>query len=267
MRPVAGGILALVLALPAVRAEDKDKAKPAEPAADKDKQKPATPAEQYKSLLREYTDAQREFFKAYAEAKTPDEKQKLFQEKLPRADKFAPRFLELAEKNPKDPAAVDALVWVANNVQQPGANTPRAKALELLVRDHVDSDKTAGVCDSLVFDRDPGAEALLRKLMEKSPSKDVQGRACLALGMSLNRHSRTKEAEEVLDRAATTYADVKHPRYGTVGKKAKGELFEVRFLAVGKEAPDVAGEDQDGKAFKLSEYRGKVVLLDFWGNW
>ena len=29
----------------------------------------------------------------------------------------------------------------------------------------------------------------------------------------------------------------------------------------------VSGEDLDGKPFKLSEYRGKVVLLDFWGHW
>ena len=28
-----------------------------------------------------------------------------------------------------------------------------------------------------------------------------------------------------------------------------------------------AGEDIDGVPFKLSEYRGKVVVLDFWGDW
>lgn len=36
---------------------------------------------------------------------------------------------------------------------------------------------------------------------------------------------------------------------------------------VGKVAPDIRGKDLDGKKFKLSDYRGKVVLLDFWGNW
>jgi peroxiredoxin len=36
---------------------------------------------------------------------------------------------------------------------------------------------------------------------------------------------------------------------------------------LGKKAPEIAGEDIDGKKFKLSDYRGKVVLLDFWGNW
>jgi hypothetical protein len=37
--------------------------------------------------------------------------------------------------------------------------------------------------------------------------------------------------------------------------------------AVGSPAPEIVGKDADGKAFKLSDYRGKVVLLDFWGNW
>lgn len=36
---------------------------------------------------------------------------------------------------------------------------------------------------------------------------------------------------------------------------------------VGDEAKDIAGEDVDGKSFKLSDYRGKVVMLDFWGFW
>ena len=38
-------------------------------------------------------------------------------------------------------------------------------------------------------------------------------------------------------------------------------------LAIGKAAPEIEGEDVDGKKFKLSEYRGKVVVLDFWGDW
>jgi cytochrome oxidase Cu insertion factor (SCO1/SenC/PrrC family) len=38
-------------------------------------------------------------------------------------------------------------------------------------------------------------------------------------------------------------------------------------LAIGKVAPEIEGKDVDGKKFKLSEYRGKVVVLDFWGDW
>jgi peroxiredoxin len=32
-------------------------------------------------------------------------------------------------------------------------------------------------------------------------------------------------------------------------------------------APDIESEDLDGVKFKLSDYRGKVVVLDFWGDW
>ncbi|MBM4014145.1 MAG: hypothetical protein FJ293_04165 [Planctomycetes bacterium] len=39
------------------------------------------------------------------------------------------------------------------------------------------------------------------------------------------------------------------------------------LAVIGKPAPEIAGMDLDGVAFKLSDYRGKVVLLDFWGYW
>ena len=38
-------------------------------------------------------------------------------------------------------------------------------------------------------------------------------------------------------------------------------------LEIGKEAPDIEGEDVDGTPFRLSDYRGKIVVLDFWGDW
>jgi cytochrome oxidase Cu insertion factor (SCO1/SenC/PrrC family) len=43
--------------------------------------------------------------------------------------------------------------------------------------------------------------------------------------------------------------------------------FEQRELAIGKVAPEIEGEDADGVPFKLADYRGKVVVLDFWGHW
>jgi len=48
--------------------------------------------------------------------------------------------------------------------------------------------------------------------------------------------------------------------------KDKGKISK-SDLEPGKLAPDIEGEDIDGQKFKLSEYRGKVVLLDFWGHW
>ncbi len=44
------------------------------------------------------------------------------------------------------------------------------------------------------------------------------------------------------------------------------ELIE-SLKIVGTPAPEIEGKDLDGVAFKLSDYHGKVVLLDFWGYW
>ena len=38
-------------------------------------------------------------------------------------------------------------------------------------------------------------------------------------------------------------------------------------LVVGKPAPEIDGVDLDGKPLKLSSYRGKAVVLVFWGSW
>ncbi len=36
---------------------------------------------------------------------------------------------------------------------------------------------------------------------------------------------------------------------------------------VGKAAPEIEGTDIQGQRLTLSSYRGKVVLIDFWGDW
>ena len=36
---------------------------------------------------------------------------------------------------------------------------------------------------------------------------------------------------------------------------------------IGQTAPEIEGKDLESKPMKLSEFRGKVVVLDFWGFW
>jgi hypothetical protein len=70
------------------------------------------------------------------------------------------------------------------------------------------------------------------------------------------------EGEKYLTMAIDLYAKGDRQR-----QEAEQELKSLRTLRVGKPAPEIKAGDLDGKEFKLSEYRGKVVLLDFWGNW
>ena len=38
-------------------------------------------------------------------------------------------------------------------------------------------------------------------------------------------------------------------------------------INIGQLVPEIEAEDIDGVKFKLSDYRGKVVVLDFWATW
>jgi peroxiredoxin len=42
---------------------------------------------------------------------------------------------------------------------------------------------------------------------------------------------------------------------------------QVRSAAERKAAPNFTLKDEDGKSVQLSDYRGKVVLLNFWATW
>jgi peroxiredoxin len=48
---------------------------------------------------------------------------------------------------------------------------------------------------------------------------------------------------------------------------AAGAKYMMTSLSVGQAAPEITGRDLDGLPFSLSDYRGKVVLLMFSGDW
>ena len=57
------------------------------------------------------------------------------------------------------------------------------------------------------------------------------------------------------------------PALAVAGCDRANHSASVIGTAVGNTAPEMDGFDADGKPLKLSDYRGKVVLLDFWATW
>ena len=80
--------------------------------------------------------------------------------------------------------------------------------------------------------------------------------------------SLRQQAEAMFERVKVDYGDIKD-LHGTVLQRetltavADRELIDIRTLCIGQTAPEITGEDIDGKRMTLSEYRGNVVLLDF----
>lgn len=247
---------------------------------------------QYEQIVQEHQAAQRKWREAYSEAKTEEERSGL---KYPQPEEFAPHLLALAKEHPRDPAAIDALAWITQNSRQ---GDELDTALRLLLADHAKAEALTNVVPWLQHASSREAEPFLRAVAEKSASDPVKGRALLTLGrilkdqagyvdvlktntdpkrverythrfgkdVSANADAVRNEAESIFETVITKYGG--QPDYsGTLGQAAKGELYEMRNLVIGKVAPEIEGKDVDGKAFKLSEYRGKVVVLDFWGHW
>jgi cytochrome oxidase Cu insertion factor (SCO1/SenC/PrrC family) len=54
-------------------------------------------------------------------------------------------------------------------------------------------------------------------------------------------------------------------RDSTRATKEETAPFDDVGTNVGQKAPDISAEDVQGKPLKLSDYRGKIVVLEFWG--
>jgi hypothetical protein len=256
MRRLIPALVALLVLVPVCRAgappDDKDKAA-----------KPATPAEQVKALTQEYNKRYNEFLHVYRTAKTNEERRKAIQEKLPKVREYTRKLLKIAEEHPKTPAAVDALVWVA--VKTPYA-PDGTEAQNILLKDHIKSPKLTRFVAMIPSSRIPDKVKTLKRIIEENPHNQVKGQATFALGQLYMNQKKEKAAEKAFEDVVKNYGALPGGR-GSLGAMARTNLFEIRHLSVGKVAPNIVGTDEDGKKFQLSDYRGKVVLLDFWGEW
>ena len=175
--------------------------------------------------------------------------------------------LALLENYPGSPEALDAATWIM-------LNTPDGpeveKAADVIQKEHTRDTNLVSLCQELERVRHRCSKPLLEAILSDNPSVDVRGTACFALATLLKDEAKygqnkkaTAEAEKRFERVITEFGQVTQ-RGWKLEDLAKPELFELRRLTIGKPAPEIDGEDLNGQPMKLSDYRGKVIVLTFW---
>jgi hypothetical protein len=303
MKPLRILALLALTALPAAAQKEQIPATPIQPApaeaaAQKgDADKPADELEQiqseFKALSDEFTARIKEAGKDSAKVQEIGKELRAAQLEL-----FA-KAEALVKSQRGSELGVRTQVWLAGAHADPSA---KAAALQDLLDNHIESPHLAKLVPSLSARMNVAPEEALKALVGKSPHAEVRGAALLMMASnaaasaedakalaegggraeSVKRrlgNARAAELEQtgveqleaqsvaLYERVAKEYPDLKDTRGRSYAALAQGAINQARHLLVGKVAPEIQGEDIHGEKFKLSDYRGKVVLLDFWGHW
>jgi thiol-disulfide isomerase/thioredoxin len=111
--------------------------------------------------------------------------------------------------------------------------------------------------------------------------KKIEHPEWIAYVESIEPEKARQEATELLESANAEFANVTYPeprlafenRYVTVAQyiawseTGADPFARMRILQRGTEAPAIEGVDLNGQQMSLAEFRGSVVVIDFWASW
>lgn len=143
----------------------------------------------------------------------------------------------------------------------------------------LDSLNNSGAADSLVLPLEAEQKVLAGKIKQFSEDAFTKAVDPALLMFELGYYQSTANAPRFGLEALTTehvtaiitQSAQKFPGHKAIASvKAGLEEQQQKAMAaswIGKEAPDFALPDVNGREVKLSSFRGKYVLIDFWASW
>lgn len=236
-------------------------------------QTPASPlTTEIRAIIDEYENSVRANTQKLIAAATEEEKNK-YRASIPSAGPYATKMMALVQSNLDQPDVVKGLNWLVTGA----ASFPEGQeALKMLGSTFADRKGIAEAVKQLEYHGLP-AEPVLKAVIEKNTNREERAAALYALGAvhfknfdaSADRVSAAASKDKALEcfqQLSSDFADVTIQGFKLSDFAAK-MLFEMTNLQVGCEAPEIEGKDADGVDFKLSDYRGKYVIVIFWGGW
>ncbi len=227
---------------------------------------------QIRTIIDEYENSVRANTMKIIQAKSEAEKDQ-YRATIPSGAPCAAKLMALVKTNAENPEVVKGVTWLAINA----ASFPEGEeALSLLGKKYAGHAGIAETVKQLEY-RGMLAEPMLTAVLEKNNHREEKAAALYALGAIHFKFfdtttdpvaaaaSKTK-ALDFFQRLSASYSDVIVQGFKLADAAGK-MLFEISNLQPGCEAPELEGKDAAGEAFKLSDYRGKHIIVMFWGGW
>lgn len=265
MKPKPWSLLLLLALTGAARAQASTTTPAAAAQAEAD-----TPAKRLKAIVDRYNSQRDQVYQSYAKATTDEERGKILAG-LP-GKEYIPEFRAVAEQAKGTDTAAQAWMWVLR-LSKESDKAEALRVVDTLLSDYMQSAALGELPGELRYagyqiGEAPVLEAL-RAMVAESPHDRVRAGAMFSLGSVLldsKDEAKRSEGRDCFEAIVSEYADLE---YGdsTYGDRSRGYLFELDNLQIGMAAPDFEVVDENGAKWKLSDYRGKVVVVDFWGNW
>jgi peroxiredoxin len=173
------------------------------------------------------------------------------------------------EREPMSDFANEAAQWII-------LNTPDGPEVEIaanvILKYHTHRPDLAEFCREQDRVRHRDSKRLLQAILFNNAEEEVRAAACFTLALLLKSEADYGNNKEATDQAMHRFEQVisEFGHLGLTGMdltyKSKNHLFDLRHTFVGHAAPELAGSDFGGQPIRLSDHRGKVVMVFFWSH-
>lgn len=182
---------------------------------------------------------------------------------------FVTRFGDAAGRHAGQDEALQFHLWIIMNASAKQKDAV-VVAVEAIIADHLDSEalqppqfRSAALSRHLGQER---YDEVVELIVAESPHDMVKANLLFDKAQGMIRARDASEADKA--KALEMLEQVARIADGSaLAQRTRAPLFKAKYLQVGMVVPDIIAADLDGVTFKLSDYRGKVVMLDFWGDW